>query len=169
MEISRASPPFHPDTRVSHRVYARVYTHVSEEPNHRPITFISGSGHVKAGLTIYRPSLRPIGVQLLRIFPAVFFQWECYLLEDWLPWCALEKRKKKYVFFFLFLFLFGEKRSRKIGKRLNYKRLNKKRNGGTKNVFDTVRRVGLVIARIARIFFFLVTNPVEKFVLFRSR
>lgn len=58
-------------------------------------------------------------------------------------------------FFFLFLFLFGEKRSRKIGKRLNYKRLNKKRNGGTKNVFDTVRRVGLVIARIARIFFFL--------------
>lgn len=84
MEISRASPPFHPDTRVSYRTYARVYTHVSEEPNHRPITFISGSGHVKAGLTIYRLSLRPIGVQL-RIFPAVFFQWECYLLEDWLP------------------------------------------------------------------------------------
>lgn len=66
----------------------------------------------------------------------------------------MKKEKKSMSSFFLFLFLFGEKRSRKIGKRLNYKRLNKKRNGGTKNVFDTVRRVGLVIARIARIFFF---------------
>lgn len=71
MEISRASPPNLPPgyTRISCR--ARVYTRVSEEPNHRPITFISGSGHVKAGLTIYRPSLRPIGVHL-RIFPPVF-------------------------------------------------------------------------------------------------